>query len=39
MSKNKKMRKSKDKKVFRHTAQDKKIINNKPVLMRGGIRL
>lgn len=36
---NKKMKKSKDKKIFKRTAKDTKLINNKPVLMRGGIRL
>lgn len=36
---NKKMKKKKDKKVFKRTALDTKLINNKPNLMRGGIRL
>lgn len=36
---NKKMKKRKDKRVFKQTAQNTKLINNKPVLMRGGIRL
>lgn len=36
---NKRMKKKKDKRVFKASAQNTKLINNKPVLMRGGIRL
>lgn len=35
----KKMKKSVDKKVFRHTAANTKLVNVKPRIMRGGIRL
>lgn len=34
-----KTNKSVDKKVFRHTASSTKLINVKPRVMRGGIRL
>ena len=39
VKKNKKLPKSKDKKIFRHTAERTKAINLAPVSMRGGIRL
>lgn len=32
-------RKRKDKKIFRQTADKKRLVNLKPVTMRGGIRL
>lgn len=35
----KRMRRGKDKKVFRRTASQSKKININPVVMRGGIRL
>lgn len=35
----KKMRRNKDKQVFRHTAMKTKDINVSPKIMRGGIRL
>ena len=35
----KKMRRSKDQKVFRNTADKSKKVNIKPTIMRGGIRL
>lgn len=34
-----KVKKSKDKKIFKHTAATTKTINVKPRVMRGGIRL
>lgn len=35
----KRVRKSKDKRIFRKTADKSRLINLKPVVMRGGIRL
>lgn len=35
----KKMRKQRDRKIFRNTADKTRVINVKPVVMRGGIRL
>lgn len=35
----KRVRKSKDKRIFRKTADKSRLINLKPVTMRGGIRL
>ena len=35
----KQMKRSQDKKVFRHTAVDSKKINVNPTIYRGGIRL
>lgn len=34
-----KVRKSVDKKIFKHTAASTKLVNVKPRVMRGGIRL
>lgn len=37
--KRQKVKKSVDKKIFRHTAASTKLVNVKPRVMRGGIRL